>query len=153
MHGRPLATRESMHLVLRSTQAKGEWSFRRPKNAKNICAIVEKFGLAYGVRLISMANVGNHLHMQIRLANRFTNNAFIRAITGAIAMSVTGRNCWTKQAAKKSINVNGSNVEQPRGFWDQRPFTRIVQSFRAYLKLTFESINLKATALDARKRA
>ena len=93
-HARPLATRETMHLVLRSTKAKGAWSFRAPRNFKNIQRIVEHFSARYGVRVISMANVGNHLHLQIKLANRFGYRPFIRALTGAIAISVTGPTRW-----------------------------------------------------------
>ncbi len=86
-HARPLSTRETMHLVLRSTKAKGDWSFRKPRNEANVNRIVDKFSVVYGVRVISMANVGNHLHLQIKLTNRFTYRPFIRAVTAAIAMA------------------------------------------------------------------
>src|SRR5262245_52140218 len=69
--GRPLDTKNTMHLVLRSTKAKGEWSFKRSQNEKSIRAIVAKFSRKYGVKVLSLANVGNHLHFQIRLSNRF----------------------------------------------------------------------------------
>lgn len=63
-----------------------------------------------------MANVGNHLHLHVQLTNRFTYNPFIRAVTGAIAIAVMG------------------SVRRKK-FWDRRPFSRIVQSFTAYLRL------------------
>lgn len=122
--GRPISTRETMHLVLRSTQAKGEWSFKRAKNEAAINRIVEKFSVIYGVRVLSLANVGNHLHMQVKFANRFAYAPFIRAITGAIAMAITGRSRWTREGS-----------HERRKFWDYRPFTRVVQSLRAFLKL------------------
>ena len=71
---------------------------------------------------MSIANVGNHLHMQIKLANRYTWKPFIRAITAAIAMSVTGMSRWNK-------------VEGAKNFWDYRPFTRVVVGRRALLAL------------------
>jgi len=120
---RPLSTRETMHLVLRSTKAKGDWSFRKPQNEARINRIVDKFSVIYGVRVISMANVGNHLHLQIKLSNRFAYKPFIRAVTAAIAMAVTGRNRWTRSASSKEK------------FWDCRPFTRVVESFKAWLNL------------------
>ncbi len=131
---RPLSTRETIHLVLRSTKAKGEWSFRRPRNHSHVNRIIEKFSVIYGVRVISMANVGNHLHLQIKLSNRFTYKPFIRAVTAAIAMAVTGRNRWTRaaMAAKHTNRVKKSRDEK---FWDRRPFTRIVESFKAWLSL------------------
>jgi REP element-mobilizing transposase RayT len=140
-HGRPLSTRETMHLVLRSTKAKGEWSFRKPRNEAHVNRIVDKFAVTYGVRVISMANVGNHLHMQIKLTNRFTYKPFIRAITAAIAMAVTGRNRWTqrqncpKSQSRQSQSVQISKKPISNKFWDYRPYTRVVESFKAWLNL------------------
>lgn len=121
---RPLATKDTMHLVLRSSKAVGEQSFKRPKNAARIRQIVNKFAFKYGVKIISLANVGNHLHFHIKLTNRFTYRPFIRAITSAIAMAVTGASRW-----------NPLKMQAKDRFWDYRPFTRVVQSFRAFLNL------------------
>lgn len=137
---RPLSTRETMHLVLRSSKARGEFSFLRPKNNKAVRSIVEKFSFAYGVRVISMANVGNHLHLQIKLGNRHTYRPFIRAITGAIALAVMGRRNKAAPARSK--------------FWDYRPFTRIVQSLPAILNLKdYIRINELEGQGDARQTA
>ena len=121
---RPLATRSTMHLVLRSSKAKAEWSFRQPKHAAKITEIATRFAVKNGVRILSLANVGNHLHFHIQLTNRFGYRPFIRAVTAAIAMAVTGacRSRPLKRTAKDR-------------FWDYRPFTRIVDGFRALLKL------------------
>src|SRR5262245_10695193 len=91
---RPLSTRHTMHLVLRSSRAKGAWSFKKPVNGRRIEEVVGRFSRKYGVRILSLANVGNHLHFQIKLANRQTYRPFIRAITAAIAMSITGSSRW-----------------------------------------------------------
>src|SRR3954468_22986126 len=77
-HGRPLDTQNTMHLVLRSSKAKGEQSFYRIENSRKVWGIVERFSRKYGIRILSFANVGNHLHLQIKLANRFTYRPFIR---------------------------------------------------------------------------
>ncbi len=69
-HGRPLDTKHTMHLVLRSSQAKSGWSFREPKNRQAINEIVGSFSKKYGVKILSLANVGNHLHFHIKLATR-----------------------------------------------------------------------------------
>ncbi len=121
---RPISTKSTMHLVLRSTKAKGAWSFLQSRNKTKIVQILKKFALKYGVQIISAANVGNHLHLQIRLSNRFTYKPFIRAITGAIAMAVTQTSRWNKLKTQASDR-----------FWDQRPFTRIVDSFKAFSNL------------------
>lgn len=120
---RPLDTKNTMHLVLRSSKATKDWSFKRPKNERKIAEIVAKFSVKYGVKIVSMANVGNHLHFQIKLATRFGYKPFIRAVTSAIAMKITGLNRWTAHEMEKLK------------FWDYRPFTRVVLGFKAFLKL------------------
>src|SRR5438477_6926726 len=94
MGPRPLDTSNTMHLVLRSEMATGDWSFKKPRNEAKIRQIAEKFSQKFGVRIISLANVGNHLHFHIKLSNRFTYRPFIRALTAAIAMAVTGASRW-----------------------------------------------------------
>lgn len=119
-HPRPISTKYSMHLVLRSSQAKGAWSFRRFDNEYKIHEIVERFSAKYGVKIISLANVGNHLHFQIKLTSRYMYKAFIRALTSAIAMAITGTSRFKPLQQK---------------FWDYRPFTRIIEAFKDYLRL------------------
>lgn len=116
---RPLATKNTMHFVLRSSKAKGIWSMARPNNRKKIDRITRKFAQKYGVRILSLANVGNHLHFHVQLTNLFTYKAFIRAISGAIAIAVTGQNRWTK------VN-DGPKLK----FWDYRPFSRVIAGGR-----------------------
>jgi hypothetical protein len=113
---RPLSTTESIHLVLRSDRAKKEWSFTRHR--KKIDEITGRFAKKYGVRVYSYANVGNHLHFHLRLSNRHLYRPFIRALTAAIAMAVTGCCRWRP--------LEGH-------FWDYRPFTRVIRGLRAWL--------------------
>jgi len=68
---RPLSTQDSMHLVMRSSKAVDEWSFRKPKHEREIERIVKKFSTKFGVKILSLGNVGNHLHFHIRLGNRY----------------------------------------------------------------------------------
>jgi REP element-mobilizing transposase RayT len=120
---RPISASESMHVVLRSSQAKGEWSFRRKSNTEKIDRIIKKFAKKYHVGISSVANVGNHLHMDIQLSHRRTYKPFIRAITSAIAMAITGVSRWTSKSKTKTK------------FWDYRPFTRVIRGWRAKLRL------------------
>jgi REP element-mobilizing transposase RayT len=105
---RPLATRSTMHLVLRSTRARGKWSMKHARNEEKIRQIAAEFCQRYGIRLLSLANVGNHLHFHIQLAHRATYAPFIRGLTGAIAMAVTGRNRWSVNAARTALQSERS---------------------------------------------
>jgi REP element-mobilizing transposase RayT len=113
---RPLAVKSTMHLVLHSTHAKGKWRFQATRDKWK--PIVRKFAKKYGVRIFSEADPGNHIHLHFQLANRHTYRAFIRAVTAAIAMAITGVSRWKKIDFK---------------FWDRRPFTRVVIGRRGYL--------------------
>ena len=113
---RPLATKSTMHLVLRSTRAKGKWRFQATRDKWK--PILRKFSKKYGVRILSESDPGNHIHLHIQLSNRHTYRAFIRAVTSAIAMAITGASRWKKIDFK---------------FWDRRPFTRVVIGRRGYL--------------------
>jgi len=117
---RPLSTHQSMHLVLRSTQAKGKMSFYLHKKA--VDQILQNFADKYQIELKSSANVGNHIHLHIKLTNRKTYIQFIRAVTAAIMMKVTGF-CRDRP---KPLNFQ---------FWDRRPFTKIVSSITAFQNL------------------
>lgn len=113
---RPLSTRHSMHLTLRSSRARGPWSLRSPRNFQRINALLVRFTKRYHITVIRMANVGNHLHLHLQLESTAGYYKFIRAFTSAVAMAVTGASRWHK--------VEGR-------FWDLRPFTRLVTSLVA----------------------
>jgi len=114
---RPLSTKHAMHVVLRSSKAKGEWSLRSLKNQKIVEKLTRTLAKKYSIKIYEYANVGNHLHLLIKLSNRYTFAPFIRALSGSIALKVTGSN---KLKALKEK------------FWDYRPWTRIVEWKKAY---------------------
>lgn len=117
---RPLSTKETMHLVLRSSKAKGEWSFRNPENNRKIKRIIEKFSTKHAVRILSYAINYNHIHFHFKLTSRYTYKKFIRALTAAIAIAVTKVSRWNKIKEK---------------FWDLRPFSRVIVGFKAFLNM------------------
>jgi REP element-mobilizing transposase RayT len=117
---RPLSTKDSMHIVLRSSEARGPRSFR--KYSKEIHKILERFAAKYHIEIKSYANVGNHLHIHIKLFKRKSYTPFIRAVTAAIMIMVTGFSKWRT----KPVDFQ---------FWDHRPFSRVVTSFKAVKNL------------------
>jgi REP element-mobilizing transposase RayT len=127
---RPLAVKSTMHLVLRSTHAKGKWRFQATRDKWK--PILNKFAVKYGVKILSKADPGNHIHLHIQLSNRHSYRKFIRAVTAAIAMAITGASRWKKIDFK---------------FWDRRPFTRIVIGGRGFLNV---SDYVRVNALEAR---
>jgi REP element-mobilizing transposase RayT len=103
---RPVDSKLPLHLVLRARES----TMRLPKNFGQISRIIRAVAHKYGVRIYECANVGNHIHMVIRISDRKAWSAFIRELTGGIA-----------QIAR---------TLRPGRFWIYRPFTRIIRSWK-----------------------
>jgi REP element-mobilizing transposase RayT len=113
---RPIDPKQALHVVLRSSKAQGALSMLRPKNAEHIHQLTQKLSRRWGVRIYRYANVGNHIHLLVKVPSRAIWQRFIRELTGGIALIVTG--------AKKGAGLERN--ETGRGFWDRLVFTRIV---------------------------
>ena len=76
----------------------------------------------WGIRIYRYANVGNHIHLLIRVPSRAAWQRFLRELAGGIAIIVTG--------AKKGCALDKNSSQ--RGFWDYLAFTRIVSFGRDF---------------------
>jgi REP element-mobilizing transposase RayT len=125
---RPISTKNAMHLTLRSSKAKGRYSFlasraRRLLIETKIREVAEKFG----VSIYKIAIVGNHIHLLLRATSRRGFIFFLRAITGIIARIVLGAERGRAQLATGQARRAGGRTRQERErFWDQRPWTRVI---------------------------
>ncbi len=118
---RPLSAKQSIHLVLRSERATGKHSLN--KRHAVVKAIIFKQARLAGVSVQRWANAGNHLHLQIKLSKgpqfRSDYNRFIRAISGLIARLILNA-----ERSRKRVQ------EHAQRFWSQRPWTRVLSSFK-----------------------
>ena len=115
---RPIAPKTPLHLVVRSTRARGARSFLAPARARKIERLVFRLGRKLEVRVYRYANSGNHLHLLVRPRTREGFHAYTRALTGIIARLTLGAE-------------RGRAKHTP--FWDKRPFTRIVEWGRDFI--------------------
>lgn len=106
---RPISTKESMHVVLKSSRANGSLSMLNHKHSKFVSRTIHFQAKKFLIHIHNFANVGNHIHILIKVNNRECFKNFLRAIAGLIAKYILGR----KRSGKEK-------------FWDQRPFSRIV---------------------------
>ncbi|MGK5085190.1 hypothetical protein WDW37_18025, partial [Bdellovibrionota bacterium FG-1] len=60
---RPIDPKQALHVVLRSSKARGEFSMLHSRNCDPIQRFTQKLAKRWGVRLYRYANVGNHLHL------------------------------------------------------------------------------------------
>jgi REP element-mobilizing transposase RayT len=115
---RPLSTKHVIHLVLKSKKAKGARSFF--KHNTDVLKILKKYAAQYGVQIKDAVNMGNHIHLKIKIAERKAFANFLRTTTALIARKVTG--------ATKANSFGR--------FWDGIPFTRV-------LKTSYEELQLR----------
>ena len=134
---RPIDPKKSIHLVLHSTRAYGAWSMLRPKHFKRVRGVVDLNAKRFRVRVYQYANVGNHLHILVKVKKREDFQGFLRAISGTIARMITG--------AKKGNPVGR--------FWDALAFTRVVSWRREFLAAKFYVIQneMEAEGIWSRK--
>jgi REP element-mobilizing transposase RayT len=134
LHGRrrrsrPLSTSEAIHLVLRSSWARGPTSFLLTKNKKFIQWLLASNAKKYGIKVYRCAIVSNHLHLVIRIRDRRSYRAFIRVFSGRVATQVM--NSQSFQSFQRYLWVkfqSDTNEIQGKGqaFWQFRPWSRIL---------------------------
>lgn len=125
---RPLDSKLPIHLTLRAQRS----CLRTPTTIGKVNTIVQTTARRYGVRIYSYVNVGNHLHLLIKISKRARWAAFIRDLCGQIALFV-----------RKSLNFASTE-----SFWLYRPFTRVVQGWRRAFKIAKSYLYLNQLEAD-----
>ncbi len=120
--GRPLESKLPIHVVLRATRG----GMRLPKSYATVNGIVNQTAKKYGVTVYKFANVGNHLHLLIKLPKVQRWAGFIRELTGRIA-----------QFMRESVGVPSDE-----SFWRFRPYTRIIRGWKQAFRTILEYIHL-----------
>ncbi len=113
---RPLESKLPIHLTLRAKDS----VMRTGKNFAVVNAQVYATAKKYGVSIYRYANVGNHLHLVIKLSRRHRWAPFIRELTGRIAQL----------------------MRATQGFWLYRPHTRIVRGWKKAFQIAKEYVYL-----------
>ena len=116
---RPFFVRKWNHVCLRSGLAVGPLSLLQNRNRRFIEALVAHLAKRYFLNLKDFANVGNHLHLQVRARRKEDLQNFLRVLAALIARHVTG--------ARKG---------RPFGkFWDGLTYTRVLTTSMEDLRL------------------
>ncbi len=124
---RPLSLKNPLHLVLKSKNTFGANSMLAKAHASRIDRLVRKQAGCCGVKIYHFVNVGNHLHLVIRLQDRRLYHVFIRAISGLIARQVLGKERGSQREAQdSSLDMKPVMKTKKFQFWVARPFTRFV---------------------------
>lgn len=136
---RPLPVKGTLHLVLKSKRAFGARSMLAKTHVNQIDRIVHKQAAACGVKIYHFVNVGNHLHLVVKIHSRDLYRVFIRAVSGLIARQVLKRERGPQkfQVSGSSSDDKSSADKSPKNaFWVARPFTRLVAWGRDYRNIS-----------------
>lgn len=121
---RPVSTRHPIHLILKSSQARGAWSFLQPRNRKILDRTLAQMSERYGVRVLKTGNAGNHIHLLLKFSSRTSYLIFIRVLTGTMVRRICGIRALDRK------------------FFDFRPFTRIVEGGLRGFRIAWAYIHL-----------
>ena len=128
---RPFSKKLPVHVVMRSSKATGPLSLMK-HNSEIQDALYSEASRNH-VKLHAVANAGNHLHLLVQAPAREALSGFLRAVSGRIAMIVTGArkgNALAFIGSSQKVSIESRNERS--GFWDQRPFTRLVSLGRDF---------------------
>ncbi|MBN1113937.1 MAG: transposase [Oligoflexia bacterium] len=118
---RPITTKSCMHITLRSSMARGAYSFLTREYVVKIRNTINRQAVLHNIRLYNFSICSNHVHLLVKLQYRDAYSKFIRAISGIIARIVLG-------AEKGKARVK----ELLCRFWSGRPYSKIVTWGRQY---------------------
>ena len=152
---RPLSSKDSIHFVLRSSWAMVSDSFLASKNRKSVDLLITHFAKKFGVKIYQRAIQTNHIHLLLRITNRTLYKAFIRALSGKIASYVMGQQSFKLFKESRMVSLKSKRVSEggdgsfpshdqvkseaylkSEGFWEYRPFSRIVNWGRDFKNCT-----------------
>lgn len=117
---RPLSKSCPIHLILKSKKAYGNLSFFSPKNKAWLENLIRSKAKKFFVSIDDFVNMGNHLHLKIRIQDRQSFQQFLKSIVNLIARKLTG--------ARKGHKFGR--------FWDGLAYTRILRSEFERLQLS-----------------
>lgn len=150
LHGRrrrrrPLSSKHSLHVVIRSSWARGPHSFRSAKNLQTITRLIEGIARKFHVKVYRYAIVGNHIHMMIGFYSHEQYKSYLRLLCGQIASHVMGRQSFEnfRKALVKKWGDTSETQGKGQQFFQFRPYTRLInwgRDFRGcvrYLRRNF----------------
>lgn len=146
-----------MHIVLRSSVAKGKYSLLL--YSKIIASEFKKQTRKHSIEVVRLANAGNHLHMILKSPSREQLKAFLRGFASTVARLILGVN---RNTAKLSDVLKSADFEsgtrRPNRFWDFIPWSTILSCYKAirsgvnYLRLNSIEIGENLSRKFAREK-
>lgn len=124
---RPLSRKYVVHVVMKSSQARGSNSLLGPCQARMVRQVLRLQSQKTGVQLLDVVNLGMYLHLTLRIPSRKAYTDFIRASSGLIARKILKKERGGAVDSSRKASLKGQ-----KGFWDSRPLTQILKSDKGW---------------------
>ncbi len=138
---RPLDSRKPIHVCFRSKFATGKRTMLGVNQVK-VHQLVRRISDRFDVRVVKYANVGNHLHLVVKLPGTIMTARrhyakWVRLLTSRLAFEIGG-----SKKGRPFVDAAGKRSK----FWDSIPFSRVIHGQQGWnimsryvLKNEFES--------------
>lgn len=150
---RPLSTKTMIHLVLKANKERIRGGFRTHQRFQRIHFILRKYAKYFWIRIDQISIQSDHIHVLIRAPRRSKYLDFFRVVAGQIAQRLE------KEGLLSAVHASGGIRSQervtdtpkfsatktdlhaarrmksairPKKLWRYRPFTRVVNGYRAW---------------------
>lgn len=148
---RPLSTKHSLHVTLKSEYARNQRSLLR--HQKLIGEVLTKACRKFGVTVYQKAICGTHIHLLIRGKTRTGIQNFFRVFAGHVAQGIL-----RKYPLQKNKAPQGGCLKNQRRFWSFLTFSRLItwgREFRTVSRYVVQNVleALNIIAYQPRKRA
>lgn len=142
---RPIHTKNSLHIVLRSEIATGSRSLM--KNSQLVRRITLKASKRFNVQVYEKAICGNHLHLLIRGKSKINVQNFFRVLAGHIAQEILRQFPLTEKERGGAPKQKGC-LKNRRKFWSLLLFSRVVGWGRDFANVSSYVIQNTREALN-----
>ena len=87
---RPLDRNKPVHVIFKSSLAKGQYNLLNVRRRLKIDALIRQPAKKFAIKIHRTENVGNHIHFVLSFAKRGGIQSFLRTVPALIARLVTG---------------------------------------------------------------
>jgi REP element-mobilizing transposase RayT len=129
---RPLSSRLSLHITLKSHQAIGGRCLFRHK--KMILRVMKRAAAHFRIKIYNYAICGNHLHLLIKGSHRQDLQNFFRVFAGHVAQNILAQKPLTQGAGGAPRKQRGCRKNQRR-FWSYLLYSRTVSWGREFRRV------------------
>lgn len=152
-HERPLSYKKPLHITLR-TKAKSSLHLLQPRAAREVQKLVALQAQRQKIKIYRYKNMGTQLHLVVLVPKRKNYQIFIRGLTSRISMRLAKLN-QQKGTLQKVTAHKLALPKELKDFWQDRPYTRIINWGQNFLraKEEFWQSTLNALGLNSNPKS